>query len=718
MNHLLRKLFFWDAPVKGAFFGLTLILLTLWGAFSVFCACVVAYSRVFWITAVAMTFFSWLILSCLYSLFLVFKGVVNLIKQTQSFWMRLLKMLAGVAVLTPLCTVLAYNLLPDPPWAVALAILTAFCLAFFGSGYLFRPIIHPAKLLSCLLSWTGAFLIFSTLFCLANPLEDRVPHEFNRCPEWLGQDIPYVVPFWRWFNLSGKGCFWFTLAGFLMLAIAYLLTWCILAKLSGASMRRFCGRGIRVQWAIMAGIYVVTLCFALGSNAQYRTAVKALEMHFGHPMTGAGLGQIYYDGQAPDAAYWKRLDASLERYDQEQKKTEDDGESTFDAYPDAVLPKELYEKRRTSFLNSLKTAGLQQYYVSPMPPDEKDFSAKYLYGMPLPELSECRKLARIEQRRCQYAIDSGDFNTAAECIAHLDILCDFLSRDCFHIAFLIWRQIGLIRNEMLAQLLASGFPTDKWLEEQTNRLLHWEKMFEQNEKKILYSEAIIILDFFQFVVGDHLTEWKASDFYGNLADLGDNWNYWLYFKSIRFFFPQGWWLAAKSARDYARVMKVATFDQLPQEATGSVLVDMMISSLTQTSQKKRSYLASCRVLRGLITVELQKRRSGVYPDSPNDLPDDPFTNQPLKYRKGKCEVRRSYAKWLPDETEDGAENVESSKNGEWTLEDKTETVEAVQIWSIGPDGIDNGGLDVVKVKLEDSDVWQRTDDIRFLLPIP
>ena len=106
---------------------------------------------------------------------------------------------------------------------------------------------------------------------------------------------------------------------------------------------------------------------------------------------------------------------------------------------------------------------------------------------------------------------------------------------------------------------------------------------------------------------------------------------------------------------------------------------------------------------------------GVYPDSPNDLPVDPFTNQPLKYRKGRCEVRRYYAKWVPYETEDGAEDIESPQKGQWTLEGKDETVDAVQIWSIGPDGIDDGGLD--SVKREGSDVWQRADDIRFLLPI-
>jgi len=697
MKHILRKIFFWDEPAQGAFFGLTLMLLTLWAAFSVFCACIVAYSRVFCFTAVAVTFFSWLILFCLYSLFLVLKGVANIIKRTPRFWMRLLKMLSVVVVLTPLCTVLAYNLLSDPPMTAVLALLTAFSLTFFGLAYLFRPIVNPVKLLSCFLSWIGSFLVFSTLLCLANPLEGRVANELTR-PDWLGKDIPYVVPFWRWFDLLDKGCFWFTLAGFLLLASAYLLSWSILAKLSGCSMRRFYGRGIRVQWAVMAGIYVVTLCLALGSNAQYRTAVKALETHYGHPMTGVELGRTCYDGRTPDAAYWKRLDASLAQYDQEQKNTVDHCDYSFKMHHlDAVLPKELYEKMRTDFLNSLKVSGLQEQFVSPMPPGERDFSAKFIIGMSLPELSKCRQLARIEQRRCQYAIDAGDFNTAAECIAHLDILCDFLGRECFHIAYLVWNKVGLIRNEMLANLLASGLPTDKWMEEQTNQLLHWEKMYEQQEKTILYSEAVIILDAMQFMVGDHLTGRKDID------DLSDHWNYWIHFKSIRFFFPQGWWLAAKSARDYASVMKVSTFDQFPQMAIGSVLVDMLIPSLVGMGEKKRSYIASCRVLRGLIAAELHKRRTGSYPDALAGLPLDPFSEQPLKYRKGKCEVTRYYAKWLPDETEEGADDGESPPGGQWTLEEKTETIDAVQIWSAGPDGIDDGGL-------------RSTDDIRFIIP--
>ena len=392
MKRILRKIFFWDTPAEGAFFGLTLLLLTLWSTFSVLCACLVGNSRIFfgfgWPKAVTVTclfmFLSWLVLSWLYSLFLVLKGVVYLIKQTPRFWMRLLKTLSAVAVLTPLCSFFVYSLLHEPPPPAFLAIPTAFGLAFLGLAYLFSPIVHPVKLLSCLLSWAGAFLVFSTLFCLANPLADKVPHEFNRHPEWLGELLPYVVPFWRWFGLLGKGCFWFTLAGFLMLAIAYLLSWSILAKLSACSMRRLCGRGIRIQWALMAGIYIVALCIALVSNAQYRTAVKALEKHYGHPMTGVELGRIYYDGRMPDDAYWERLDASLKQFDQEYGKIEADYNYYIGAQLDAVLPKEHYEKRWTGFLNSLNASGLLEHFVSPMPPGKRDFSDKCTIGMPLP----------------------------------------------------------------------------------------------------------------------------------------------------------------------------------------------------------------------------------------------------------------------------------------------------------------------------------------------
>ena len=648
----------------------------------------------------------------LYALFIVLKVFVNMVRRTPHFWTRLLKMLAAVAALTPFCALFAFCLLPHPPMTVVWVFLTAFCLAFFGLGYLFRPIVHPAKLLPCLLCWTGVFLVFSTLLCQANPLIDKTDVGFN----WSGHYFPYVMPFWRWFNLFGNGCFWFTFAGFLMLAIAYYLSWSILAKMSGNSMCRFCSRGIRVQWIIIAGIYAVTLCFALWSNAQYHAAVKDLEVHFGHPMTGVELGHVYYDGRTPDADYWKRLEAAMDRYHQEHEKTVEtiDYEYGFTTYndneltyrPDTILPKDLYDKCKAGFLNSLSSSELLEFFVSPMPPGERDYSAKWLIGMTSSELFKCRELARMEHRRCLYAIDSGDFKTAAETVAHLDILCDFLNKECSDSGYLVGMVVGGIRNEMLAKLLDSGLPPDKWLEEQSNQLLQLEERFEEHEKMILYSEAVIGLDALQFVVVEHLKGQEESE----------NCGYWIYYKSIRFFFPQEWWLMAKSARDYARAMKATTFDQFPKKATGSVLVDMFCSSLNRGGEKMRYYIASCRILRGLIAAELQKRRTGTYPDSLDVLPLDPFSGQPLKYRKGVCQVSCYFFERQTDEKTESEiqddDDIEIPPH--WERKTKQENVNAVQIWSVGLDGIDDGGLNYSK---EDDSDKKRKDDIRFVIQI-
>ena len=172
---------------------------------------------------------------------------------------------------------------------------------------------------------------------------------------------------------------------------------------------------------------------------------------------------------------------------------------------------------------------------------------------------------------------------------------------------------------------------------------------------------------------------------------------------------------AKSARDYARAMKATTFDQFPKKATGSVLVDMFCSSLNRGGEKKRHYIASCRVLRGLIAAELQKRRTGTYPDSLDVLPLDPFSSQPLKYRKGVCLVSCYFFERWTDETESEIQDDDDVEvSSHWERKTKQENVNAVQIWSVGLDGIDDGGLNFRK---EDGSDEGKKDDIRFIIQI-
>ena len=713
IKRLLRKIFFWDEPAKGAFFGLTLMLFLIWCGVSLFCACLVIHSRIFWFDGAPFLLLAFVVLPSLYILFLVSKELVNMARRTPQFWKRLLKMLSATAVLTLFCAFITFGLLPvgQGNSIVALALWFALGLAILGTGYLFRPIVHPAKLSSCLLGWLGSFLVFSTLLLYANPFTVRRYAPFSHAP-WLGDSIPYVKAFWHWFELNGNGCFWFTLAGFVMVAVAYVLSWNIFAKLSGRTMRQFCGKGICFQWIIMAGCYVVTLLFALWNTSQYHKAMQELETHYGHSMTGAELGRLYYNGRTPDPDYWKKVESSVEQYyrqyEDEMKKIVS-YDYRFETHRYTVLPKELYEKRRNLFQTYVASVRLDELYGSPLPPNQRDYANSFLLGMEHPELSNIRQLARIEERRCDYAIDSGDFKTAAETIAHVDVLCDYLSKDHYNISYFVWNAIDIIHDGMLAKILESGLASDEWLEEQAN-LLQWrEKRYVQRERMFLYSETVVMLDAFRRTVDcDYHVAYQA--------EVG----YMIKYSPLRFFFPQGWWLAAKSMRVFARVMKIDSSDQLPKRAIGNVLVDMFCPD-THVGEKIRGNTAHHRVLRGLIAAELQKRRTGSYPDAMEGLPVDPFTNLPLKYCKGACPITRYQVKWLPEkewetlgDDERFANVVGGPDGGYWKFEPKEETIEAIQIWSVGPDGVDDA---FVSRKGDDDSGGRRPDDIRFIIPI-
>ena len=342
--------------------------------------------------------------------------------------------------------------------------------------------------------------------------------------------------------------------------------------------------------------------------------------------------------------------------------------------------------------------------TGPIPPPKRNYADdQLLNAMSSPDLSNVRELARQGLLRIVYALEDGEFDVASTSLERMDAYREYLWKDHTSYTFLTGIAVESYRLKAMEKILASGLPPDEWLTAQAARLVEVERQAELLEEHYLFGESVIDLNIFHW-----LAHYAGNDVYPCLAGL--------HFCSLRFFFPQGWWLAANDLKGMTKTLRVRHFSELPTSRTGYYGVDMLLPALSKGTVKKQSLIASCRVLRGLIQAELQKRRTGVYPDSPTDLPVDPFTNQPLKYRKGKCGVTRYYAKWVPDEIEDGAEGVEASKNGQWTLEGKTETVNAVQIWSIGADGIDDGGLDIVK--REGSDVLQHADDIRFIIQMP
>ncbi len=523
MKHLLRKIFFWDAPAQGVLFGLTLMLFQAWGGFTLLCAGLAIHSRLFMFGVPHYLFPASLIILSLYSLFLVCRGVLDGARRT-----RTPRWLLALAFLLVPCFLFAFGklysdssvLISGTNWPEKAALWGGLFLWFAFIAWQRRRVVNPVKLLAAVLSWGGGGVVFWTLCVFSNPFEDRGPFH------WCNSSLPYVL--YRRLGLNGASCFWFTLAGFVLVATGYILLWSILAQHSGCSMRQLCSRGIRILWGVMAGIYPVALLLALWSTAQYRNAIRDLEAHFGHPLTVAGLENVFYDGRAPAPDYWKKVNSSLKTFEEEYEKAKAENEWEFVKHPDAVLPKELYEKRRSVFLNGVDAARLDELFVSPMPPEKREYIEGKLWSMERPELSKCEKLAGIEHRRCRYAVDAGDFETAAKSLANMDILCDYLSKDCSTISWIVWQRIEQQRNEMISWLLGAGLPPDTWLEEQAARLQKQEERFDKSQKGVLYSEAVMGFDLIHIVSTGGLS-----------AVLSDEGFYELNYHSIRFFFPQG-----------------------------------------------------------------------------------------------------------------------------------------------------------------------------------
>ena len=125
------------------------------------------------------------------------------------------------------------------------------------------------------------------------------------------------------------------------------------------------------------------------------------------------------------------------------------------------------------------------------------------------------------------------------------------------------------------------------------------------------------------------------------------------------------------------------------------------------------FSAAARALRGLIEAELHFRQTGEYPDTLENIPPDPFSGAPLKYAVGSCQVlNHVYREQKVDVELDPEFEEKLPPEPYFDFYTEETTIRAVQIWSVGPNGIDDGGLsDWENSGLSD---W---DDIRFLLPI-
>ena len=193
-------------------------------------------------------------------------------------------------------------------------------------------------------------------------------------------------------------------------------------------------------------------------------------------------------------------------------------------------------------------------------------------------------------------------------------------------------------------------------------------------------------------------------------------------RSLFLNFPEAWLFLGREGAALARSHCVSDFADFP-ERPAAILAEMHTASLRAVGTRKIPELvAALRISRGMIAAERTRRRNGRYPEALDGLPTDPFSGNPLKYAVGKCEIPEEHFRPREEQGQEPFEitpevlkqlgltdeqAAEFARLKKYVFETDWRSVDAVQIWSVGPNGIDDGGRRGPDDK----------DDIRFVMTI-
>ncbi|MBP5639351.1 MAG: hypothetical protein J6X55_07725 [Victivallales bacterium] len=690
MQNLLRKLFFWDEPAQGAFFGLTLLPVMVWLAFSVFCCILVINYSLLWKFAVIASLAFAMLGILAYVLVLEIRMQILLHRKIGSNWKRIWIPMALFALSLVYAALVSFMDVMHWKGLMCVALILGYIL------WNYKFFVVSWKNLAGTLAWIAAFIVFWTAFAYAyEPFRAGTLHELSRT-SWIRGVIPFTDKLYQWFWLwTATGSFCFLTIGFLLVADGYFFFGSLLADYAKLPLRKLFNGKICCIWGIVACSYVVFLCLAFWETRAYHRAIKDLEAHFGHPLTSAELERQFYEGRPANPAFWKQLEAALKEYYDSRDKNEQD----FFYHPNAVFPEAIHAKRKKSFQENDSLQKLEQMLTGPIPPPKRNYADnEMLVAISTPELSNFRELARMERQRILFALEDGNFDAVSSALYRMDTFRDFLWKDHIYISYLVGLVVEAFRHQAMEKILASRQANDEWLTAQTARLSEVERHAGQLEEHFLFGESVSVLNIFHWLARYSGTE-------------PDTPHAGLHYHSLRFFFPQGWWLTANEIKGMTRALRIHHFSELPAKRTGYIFTDMLLPALSKGTVKKQSIIASCRVLRGLIQVEQMKRRIGKYPDSIEGLPQDPFSEQPLKYKKGSCLLVEEV---YQAKKEGNDEEDDLFSGSSYRFEKRERTIEAVQIWSVGPDGIDDGGLNK---NAEYGSEQKSKDDIRFIIPV-
>ncbi len=630
MRQLLRKLFFWDSPAKGVFFALTFffVVSSLW--FTLF--------QMIWLSDCGL-----IQLNIMY----------EQIDREGQVW-------AVVELLITLYSLIVF--------CRALWLLVVNC----RSGRKYLP-------LFCALG-SMALWLCGGLFCLVTFLYSFRLFNFFLLGE-IGGAVHAFLPS-RMLGLAYLGAVLCMVVGGFFAVKSFV-------SAEGKLLRTAACKAGVVLWGVFWVAYLVFLGMALVQSRNVARTRAFLEQRFGHPLTADGLREFYSKKGPTDADFWKRLEEASGKLP--SKLTIGDKTSE---YWNRRLPETLKPEVLSAFDDYCKANGdalleMEKCFESIPPLPSYAFEEGNLINTMLVNASPCRRFVALELSRMRVFLKRQDKGEALRAYQRIDNCAVSLQHTPFLIGGLVCLAVEGFRLDAIERLLESRMLSDDDLQRLSADLDALEERVPVLQHQAMYSEATFGQD-----VLWALERGKAHEMPIAFGDL-------------RFFYPQLWFHAALDKEYILRQYLVEDFSHMPATSsrTGSgrrhtpkgfgdklianaayVFSRMLVPGLQQAGNKFNGMTARARAMKALLKADAYRLEHGDYPETLADLPTDPFTGNLMLYRYGDVELHE-YVLSTPESFNEDEEEEEKRLE----LMPQTKTARAVQIWSVGPNGVDEGG---------------------------
>ena len=477
----------------------------------------------------------------------------------------------------------------------------------------------------------------------------------------------FFSPFWGWAAV---------ILGLLCLACRFK----VYAALAGKPLRALFGKGAKGICGVFLLTYAVTLGMAYSAHCRTERHVAELEKFFGRPVTAQGMKALYFQDRRPDAAFWRKAGKLLDDTFPYHPIEPAADRLRCLTYPESEFSPAEFVFCRKEFEKSSEMRELEKMFSSPLPAYERKFAPGFLFAEEMPDLQRLRDFCLYELWRTRFALADRDPAAALAAVKRMKFCRDHLARDPVLVATLVLCAVENLRLNALERLLSSGLLTEEQLREMRQELTLCREEMKKIHAHAVYGEAVCSMDVC------HLLAHGGRGSLENTEQVIPGAYAW------RWMLPAYWYTCTRNREVLAKVYKGTGFSRLKPRLKRSLhnyLASMLLPSFELTGNRIDVLSARYLAMETLIGVELEKRRTGKYPEVLKDPPRDIF-GEPLVYRKGQIPCIRQL--WNAKINNPDARKV---------------MVDAVAVWSKGPDRKDDLGL------FEGG--YKRPDDIRALI---